>query len=209
MTNLLFLPTHLITDLYNGYYAIHNCGIECAICLEDTCKETLMVTYCGHSFCKECAKKTSVKCPVCRAPRGVPSTVSGNMPSTASAPSTRIASTHTAPTHTAPSSRISSTFPLNGNDYSRLISILKLYNTKPDIRPILGEIPITLQSRNDDGFLRGIIINGSPVIEGQQILFKSLYDAVHPRDLNWAKGFRIWRTLSDESIRRLINHNLI
>jgi hypothetical protein len=57
-------------------------GPICLVCHEHTTEQTVVITICGHTFCKMCHRRLLDKCPVCRAPYGIP--VSTSMPSDAS-----------------------------------------------------------------------------------------------------------------------------
>jgi len=62
------LPTHITQEFYEMATAL-NKSYTCPICLDLVNKDTIEITFCGHTFCKNCleeSKKIKMECPTCR-----------------------------------------------------------------------------------------------------------------------------------------------
>jgi hypothetical protein len=64
---LILTLMKLIRRLY--FNKVNNNNEECSICLEPMDKNTIVITYCNHTFHDDCIKKMldyNNKCPLCR-----------------------------------------------------------------------------------------------------------------------------------------------
>jgi hypothetical protein len=66
---ILILILTLIKLIRRLYFKKVNNNEECSICLEPMDKNTIVITYCNHTFHDDCIKKMldyNNKCPLCR-----------------------------------------------------------------------------------------------------------------------------------------------
>jgi len=69
MTSLIYIVFKVIFIKKLDFNKVNNNNEECSICLEPMDKNTIVITYCNHTFHDDCIKKMldyNNKCPLCR-----------------------------------------------------------------------------------------------------------------------------------------------
>jgi|UniRef100_A0A6C0LFA7 hypothetical protein len=69
ITSLIYIVFKVIFIKKLDFNKVNNNNEECSICLEPMDKNTIVITYCNHTFHDDCIKKMldyNNKCPLCR-----------------------------------------------------------------------------------------------------------------------------------------------
>jgi hypothetical protein len=69
ITSLIYIVFKVIFIKKLYFNKVNNNNEECSICLEPMDKNTIVITYCNHTFHDDCIKKMldyNNKCPLCR-----------------------------------------------------------------------------------------------------------------------------------------------
>jgi len=69
ITSLIYIVFKVIFIKKMDFNKVNNNNEECSICLEPMDKNTIVITYCNHTFHDDCIKKMldyNNKCPLCR-----------------------------------------------------------------------------------------------------------------------------------------------